>query len=305
MASFDDHRSEAHPTASDALSLSRLSLNDDNTSLNAAEEKQQPPIFRIAAELRNQIYELASPAPGVILVRAEILSRPAIIRFHPKPPPLYYTCSRMRHEYPLYDYYATNTFLFTDNMMEKPILWTFARLRGELVHNISSLKVNITHLLPSMVLFTGMRFSVRFSIKMLKTGKIVFEDFISKDSEKSNDSLCFCELAWLAEEATSNGCGVFRTLQAFVEVHTSDRKLGKDDCDVLTCQKCGMKTIVPCELPVVPEPLQPMGCSYVLADHGRGAPWLENSSGAPTREEKRMEESRLRWQTLADVGGQE
>ncbi|KAK6401699.1 hypothetical protein LTR81_023188 [Elasticomyces elasticus] len=74
MDDVNGHPNETLANSAEELSLTRLSLNDNTTPARASDvldNDQRPPLFRIAAELRNRIYELVVQNETTILLRVE------------------------------------------------------------------------------------------------------------------------------------------------------------------------------------------------------------------------------------------
>ncbi|KAK5704519.1 hypothetical protein LTR17_021827 [Elasticomyces elasticus] len=241
MASFDDHRSKALPTESNALSLSRL----NNKALNTTEDEQQPPIFRIAAELRNRIYELALPFSTTILLRVENVtaaSKPTI-RFHPALPPLHYVCRRTHNECPLYQYYTNNIFLFTGAILSLRNLDALVATRGEVIKTITSAKVTLVTGAIADIYASVRKITIRFSLsKSPSTGTIEVKNLTTTSNVSSPENLCFCGTLHRPQHDLQQDGSVLETLRAFVAqfepVVDEFKSLYEKECD-----KCGKKTI--------------------------------------------------------------
>ncbi|KAK5722313.1 hypothetical protein LTR15_005542 [Elasticomyces elasticus] len=255
MASSDEHRSETSLTESDALPLSRLNLNDNNTT----EDEQQPPIFRIAAELRNRIYELALPSSTTIPLRLENItaaSKPTI-RFHPALPPLYYLCRRTHNEFPLYQYYTNNTFLFTGPFLSLRILDTLVATRGEAIKTITSAKVTlVTDWIADVERGLSKKVTIRFMlIKPSSTAAVEVRNLTTTSSFGSSEDLCFCGTLSKSQQDFPRDSSVFGTLRTFVARFESVTQPARTESitqlvakagDSLfdrECAQCGKKTI--------------------------------------------------------------
>ncbi|KAK4959479.1 hypothetical protein LTR10_004284 [Elasticomyces elasticus] len=242
MASSDEHRSEASLTESDALPLSRLNLNDNNTT----EDEQQPPIFRIAAELRNRIYELAIPTSTTILLRVENVtaaSKPTI-RFHPALPPLHYVCRRTHNQCPLYQYYTNNTILFADDMLRLRILDALVATRGDIIKAITSVKVTLVTGSIEEVGESHRKITIRFTLtKSPSTGAVDVKDLRVTSRSSQHENLCFCGTLYRAQQVDGS---VFGTLRTFVARFESVAHASTSSSDSFTerhCIQCGKKTI--------------------------------------------------------------
>ncbi|KAK5693916.1 hypothetical protein LTR97_009533 [Elasticomyces elasticus] len=171
-------------------------------------QDEGPGLLRIAPELRNSISELTMLKATTIQLRA--VKKSSTVHFQPTLPPLYYVCRQLHQEYPLFDYYTKNTFLFTDSIMKAPVLEAFVTARGETVHLINSVKVNVNKSFLSVLATrsdAGSVYPVRFSLVNTKTGTVKFMP--SRDT-----ILCLCETKRLAEQS-SQRLSLIAILQAF------------------------------------------------------------------------------------------
>ncbi|KAK4977529.1 hypothetical protein LTR42_001899 [Elasticomyces elasticus] len=168
-------------------------------------------LLGLPTEIREEIFKLASHSTNVLL-HVEHIS-PRRMCFQPKLPPLYYVCRLTYNEYPLEEFYANTTFVLTDSMLEMRVLEAFIATRGEAVHKIASMKINITKYLATMRAFTGMIFGVRFSMQQ-RDGAVVVEQLAtnSRDTGFMFAGLCVCGLM---EEAGRGGSLVL-VLQALL-----------------------------------------------------------------------------------------
>ncbi|KAK3625738.1 hypothetical protein LTR56_020242 [Elasticomyces elasticus] len=190
-------------------------------------QDEGPGLLRIAPELRNEICELTMPKATTIQLRA--VKKPgdaSTVHFQPTLPPLYYVCRQLHQEYPLFDYYTKNTFLFTDSIMKAPVLEAFVTARGEIVSLINSVKVNVTKSDLSVLAISsdaGSVYPVRFSLVKTESGTVIFTP--SRDS-----ILCLCETKQLAEQSSQRRLSLIAILQAFVaEYAVLDTQLTRTD----------------------------------------------------------------------------
>ncbi|KAK5674210.1 hypothetical protein LTS10_013047 [Elasticomyces elasticus] len=190
-------------------------------------QDEGPGLLRIAPELRNSISELTMPKATTIQLRA--VKKPgdaSTLHFQPTLPPLYYVCRQLHQEYPLFDYYTNNTFLFTDSIMKAPVLEAFVAARGEIVNLINSVKVNVTKSFLSVLAISsdaGSVYPVRFSLAKTKEGTVIFTP--SRDT-----ILCLCETKQLAEQSSQRRLSLIAILQAFVaEYAVLDTQLTRTD----------------------------------------------------------------------------
>ncbi|KAK4959482.1 hypothetical protein LTR10_004287 [Elasticomyces elasticus] len=172
-------------------------------------QDEGPGLLRIAPELRNSISELTMLKATTIQLRA--VKKSSTVHFQPTLPPLYYVCRQLHQEYPLFDYHTKNTFLFTDSIMKAPVLEAFVTARGETVHLINSVKVNVNKSFLSVLATrsdAGSVYPVRFSLVNTKSGTVIFTP--SRDS-----ILCLCETKELAAQSSQRKLSLVEILQAF------------------------------------------------------------------------------------------
>ncbi|KAK3625745.1 hypothetical protein LTR56_020249 [Elasticomyces elasticus] len=174
-------------------------------------------LLGLPTEIREQIFKLASHSTNVLL-HVEHIS-PRRMRFQPKLPPLYYVCRLTYNEFPLEEFYANTTFVLTDSMLDMRVLEAFIATRGEAVHKIASMKIDITRYLPTMRAFTGTVFGVRFSMQKRDDGVVVVERLTanSRDQDlRSGAGLCKCGLLEEADQGGQRGDSLMMILQSFL-----------------------------------------------------------------------------------------
>ncbi|KAK5739814.1 hypothetical protein LTR17_005100 [Elasticomyces elasticus] len=176
-----------------------------NNSVKAAS------LLGVPTEIREQIFKLVSSDSTNVLLYVENLS-PKKLRFQPNLPPLYYTCRLTYNEFPLEEFYANTTFVLTDSMLEMRALESYIATRGEVVHKIASMKINITRNLATMRAFTGTIFGVRFNMQA-RDGTVIVEH-LTANSRDSHDftGLCVCGLM----EEAGRGGSLLQVLQALL-----------------------------------------------------------------------------------------
>ncbi|KAK4890401.1 hypothetical protein LTR27_010929 [Elasticomyces elasticus] len=220
-----------------------------NNSVKAAS------LLGVPTEIREQIFKLVASNSTNVLLYVENLS-PKKLRFQPNLPPLYYTCRLTYNEFPLEGFYANTTFVLTDSMLEMRVLESFIATRGEAVHTIASIKVNITRYLATMRAFTGMIFGVRFSMQ-LRDGAVVVEQLTTNFRDPDLIGLCVCGLM---EEAGRGGSllQVLRALLARYEptsLSTADERAWWPR----HCTNCGNTKFELREVPVYEFEHRPVG----------------------------------------------
>ncbi|KAK5674208.1 hypothetical protein LTS10_013045 [Elasticomyces elasticus] len=193
------------------LSPTRLGLNNNTTPASASDvldNEQQPPLFRIAGELRNLVYELAMQNETTILLRVEEgerlgshfflpKDRKRVLRILPAMPPLHQVCRSMRDESPTYHYYAKNTFLFTDSVLSIRFLDSLVAIRGDVVKSMENVKVYMATQdifgMPGMPAYHPDSLRIRFSITKQGNGVVGIQDLTSTTHTAQRIKVCFCE----------------------------------------------------------------------------------------------------------------
>ncbi|KAK5704520.1 hypothetical protein LTR17_021828 [Elasticomyces elasticus] len=260
MAKSNDYGSRAVATKPDLPSSSRSSLEDNDTAIstsNVPDDEQQPPLFRIAAELRNLIYELAMQNETAILLRLEegerldsplILSndRKSVLRILPAMPPLHRVCRSMRDECPTYHYYAKNTFLFTDSVLSVRFLDLLVATRGNVVRSMENVKVYMATQdifgMPGMPRHQADSLRIRFSMTKQDNGVVEIQDVTSTTHTAQRMKVCFCEALRVVQQGKEHGSSVFETLRAFVAEYEQvgyQKAKGKGHWAAKSCLQCG------------------------------------------------------------------
>ncbi|KAK5674209.1 hypothetical protein LTS10_013046 [Elasticomyces elasticus] len=216
----------------------------------------QPGFLRIPPELRLEIYELSMPRMTTILVYAETDTSTAFhnrdvsysigndrislqyARFFPRLPPISQVCRRTRSEYPFYDYYANNTFLFADSMLHSSVLDRFLAGRGDAVRAMSHVKVNFINLTNP---WNKKDLKIRLSMTKQGTGTVSVEN-ISISSPYGNDhmALCLCGgLGWAGQstQADSSILEKLRDLVAYCEAFSAAMR-SKANLEEKVCERC-------------------------------------------------------------------
>ncbi|KAK5739805.1 hypothetical protein LTR17_005091 [Elasticomyces elasticus] len=203
----------------------------------------QPGFLRIPPELRLEIYELSMPRKTTILVHAETTTSTAFYkryssRFLPCLSPISQVCRRTRSEYPLYDYYASNIFLFMDNMLHSSVLDRFLASRGEAVKAMSHVKVNFISI---TIPYKGNTLRIRLSMTRPKTGNVSVESLsVYAPHDRRPVDLCLCGgLGW-ATESTQPGSSILERLRDFVAYCEafSAVTLNRSNTKESTCEQC-------------------------------------------------------------------
>ncbi|KAK5739806.1 hypothetical protein LTR17_005092 [Elasticomyces elasticus] len=181
-------------------------------------QDEAPGLLRITPELRDEIYGLSMPKSSIIHLKAERRAPghdASAGHFQPTLPPLYYVCRQLHQEYPLFDYYTNNTFLFTDSIMQAPVLEAFVAARGKIVNAMNSVKVNVKKSFSSTVEWAseaGSLYPVRFTLVKTKEGAVIF-------TPPRDTTLCLCEIRQLAEQGPK--LSLIAILRAFNAQYTS------------------------------------------------------------------------------------
>ncbi|KAK4890396.1 hypothetical protein LTR27_010924 [Elasticomyces elasticus] len=213
----------------------------------------QPGFLRIPPELRLEIYELSMPRKTTILVSAETNTSTAFhhrdvsssigndklsSRFLPHLPPISQVCRRARSEYPFYDYYASNTFLFMDSMLHSSVLEQFLAGRGEAVKAMTHIKVNFIII---TIPYKGENLRIRLSMTRPKTGNVSVENLsVYAPHDRRPIDLCLCGgLGW-AGESTQSDASILERLRTFVAYCEGFSALtrNKSNTEESTCEQC-------------------------------------------------------------------
>ncbi|KAK3625739.1 hypothetical protein LTR56_020243 [Elasticomyces elasticus] len=256
----------------------------------------QPGFLRIPPELRLEIYELSMPRMTTILVHAgksppEAFhnDKPVLpsSRFLPRLPAISQVCRRTRSEYPFYDYYTSNTFLFMENMLHSSILDRFLACRGETVKAMSHIKVNFISLTFP---YEGHNLRIRLSMTRPKTGIVSVENlFVSSPYESRPVDICLCGgLGW-AIESTQSDSSILERLRIFVAYCEAFSALtrNKSNIEESTCEQCRKVKFVS-----APEPPP-------ISDEIR-----QNMKGIAAKAAATEKLAELQWlKELADLGG--
>ncbi|KAK5722312.1 hypothetical protein LTR15_005541 [Elasticomyces elasticus] len=259
MANSNDHRSRAVATKPDLPSSTRLSLKDNDRAVSTSDvpnDEQQPPLFRIAAELRNIIYELAMQNETSILLRIEEGERLGSrffppeeskrVRILPAVPPLHQVCRSMRDECPTYHYYAKNTFLFTDSVLSVRFLGSLVATRGNVVRSMENVKVYMAtqdiFSMPGMPTYQADSLRIRFSMTKQDNGVVEIQDLTSTTHTAQRIKVCFCEALRVIQQGKEHGSSVFEALRAFVAEYEQvgyQKAKGKGHWGAKSCLQCG------------------------------------------------------------------
>lgn len=98
-------------------------VGDDLSKLDI---QQDSPLIRLSGALRNRIYDYALPANATVILYAERrqIDNSTLLRFYPRQPALTMASRQLRKE--TFDlYYSSNTFVFSDSMLQQGVLQTF------------------------------------------------------------------------------------------------------------------------------------------------------------------------------------
>ncbi|KAK4959480.1 hypothetical protein LTR10_004285 [Elasticomyces elasticus] len=260
MANSNDHRNEAVATKPDSLSLTRLSWNNNDTAVSTSDvpdDEQQSPLFRIAAELRNIIYELAMQNETSILLRIEEgerlgsvvfppEERKRVLRILPAVQPLHQVCRSMRDECPTHHYYAKNTFLFTDSVLSVRFLDLLVATRGKAVRSMENVKVYMAtqdiFSMPGMPTYQADSLRIRFSMTKQDNGVVEIQDLTSTTHTAQRMKVCFCQTLRVVQQGKEHGSSVFEALRAFVAEYEQvgyQKAKGKGHWAAKSCLQCG------------------------------------------------------------------
>ncbi|KAK3618384.1 hypothetical protein LTR56_024688 [Elasticomyces elasticus] len=228
----------------------------------------QPGFLRIPPELRLEIYELSMPRQITILVSAETSTSTAFhhklghdkpsSRFLARLPAVSQVCRRSRSEYPFYDYYASNTFLFTDSMLRSNVLDRFLASRGEAVKAISHIKVNFISL---TIPYKGNDLRIRLSMTRPKTGIVSVENlFVYPPLDRTPVDICLCGgLGWAVASTQSDSSILerLRTFVAYCEAFSATTR-AKSKLEEETCEQCSKIRFVPAPPPPMSDEIRRM-----------------------------------------------
>lgn len=108
-------------------------------------DQTQSLLLSLPGEIRNQIFELVINQNTTIVLRAERIhmknGKPGY-RFHPKTPAFFATCRKLRAEFPMARYYATNSFVFSDNMFQTGAIAAFVEANKPAVEHMTHARVS-------------------------------------------------------------------------------------------------------------------------------------------------------------------
>ncbi|KAK3111172.1 hypothetical protein LTR53_013842 [Teratosphaeriaceae sp. CCFEE 6253] len=198
-------------TAAVAMSSGKPVHKGNEPTVDASDE-QKPPLLRLAPELRNKIYACLMPAEPVILLHARHMrateNGPAATMFTPSLPPLTQVCSVIRDEFPLLQYYAGRSFLFSQSMMDLRMMDAFIATRDPLINEIHRVIVWADiHLKPPRSDMQALRFSLRCRLSASDTGAVTMANLINTGSAgfpSRNLGFCCCYLdRWLRTDASN------------------------------------------------------------------------------------------------------
>ncbi|KAK5722311.1 hypothetical protein LTR15_005540 [Elasticomyces elasticus] len=209
----------------------QVAAAEDNPTMASEEPQQRSRLLSLAPELRNAIYEL-SVTNLTCTVQVDIIASDPlhqgrvvhpddILRFKLGLPGLYYACRSTHNEFPLSDFYANNTFVFTDDAMDEKVLDAFFSTFPEAVRSIRSIRVSITRENASAPCLTEGIFNVSFALRKLDNGKVKVEELrtiAEQGSTYSEDEVCLCELLRLAGEGTRQNHSAVVVLRDFLAV---------------------------------------------------------------------------------------
>ncbi|KAK3117504.1 hypothetical protein LTR53_001104 [Teratosphaeriaceae sp. CCFEE 6253] len=215
--------------------------------------EQVPPLLRLAPELRNKIYAHLMPAEPVILLHARHMratgNGPAATLFTPSLPPLTQVCSLIRDEFPLLQYYAGRSFLFSQSMMDLRVMDAFIATRGPLINKIHRVIIWADiHLKPPRSEMQALRFSLRCRFSASDTGAVTMANVINTGSAgfpSRNLGFCCCHLDRLVAIGCQQLGGLVPLLRAFLK-HVSDHGSFAGPGPGV-CQQCGRFAGVPAQ----------------------------------------------------------
>ncbi|KAK4959483.1 hypothetical protein LTR10_004288 [Elasticomyces elasticus] len=212
----------------------QVAAAEDNSDMATEEPQQESRLLSIAPEMRNAIYELSMPK-STALVRVERigpklsyqqqLMYPSgiapgmILRFHLGLPPLYYVCRSTHKDFPLLEFYASSTFIFTDSIMQPAVLDAFMSTCAEAVTAMKSIKVSIASRSDLTLSLTQGAFDVKFRINKCENGEVKvgqLRTIPKASSEYYGDDLCLCKLLRLARLGTQHDYSPVEVLREFL-----------------------------------------------------------------------------------------
>lgn len=104
-------------------------------------------VLSLAGEIKNHVFEIVVPCNTAIILRAEqgpTATGKRHYRFHPKSAALYATCRQLRADFPIAEYYAGSSFVFTDSMFQPGAISAFIKARKPAVEDTTHVRVSHT-----------------------------------------------------------------------------------------------------------------------------------------------------------------
>ncbi|KAK3625737.1 hypothetical protein LTR56_020241 [Elasticomyces elasticus] len=185
----------------------QVTVAEDNSDMATEEPQQESRLLSIAPEMRNAIYELSMPK-STALVCVEMMGPKlsylqqlmypsgiapgATLRFHLGLSPLYYVCRSTHNDFPVSEFYASNTFNFTNSVMRPAVLDAFFSTCPAAVKEIRSIKVSISSGNNTILALTQNAFDVKFKINKAESGELKVEDLqtIARGGSRFEQTIC-------------------------------------------------------------------------------------------------------------------
>lgn len=214
-------------------------------ALQAIKSNETPSIlFRLPAEIKNQIFELTMPTNTAICLRVERLpddGHKRRYRLLPSLPALYSTCRQLRADFPIAHYYSANTFVISDVMFQPAAMSIFRAARRPAIDNVD--KVRVAHTIETYRSNrTYQRVGVYvFSASRAGSGQVDFTGikFQGDEERVGGNSICSCTIEQLAAECGQN---LLEFCCKYVEKApecTIQDSAGYGEMPGRTCRRCG------------------------------------------------------------------
>ncbi|KAF1821122.1 uncharacterized protein K489DRAFT_402910 [Dissoconium aciculare CBS 342.82] len=154
-------------------------------------------LLRLPGEVLNIIFELSAPTKSFVALHASG-TRKQTIAFHPRQPALASTCRKLRDQFPLEQYYATNLFLLTESMFLPGRLEEFFAGRPLAKRYLRHARIDLLGIPwidpSSRKLFLSAQSRVRFTARVTNDGEVVISRLKTK--------VCCCWLHAIAKRAS-------------------------------------------------------------------------------------------------------
>lgn len=205
----------------------------------------------LTAKLRVYIFELAMPTNTAICLRVEPLSTNKFhYRIRPSLAGLYETCKQLRLDYPIARYYATNTFVVTDAMLNQPYsIAAFVEARKPAADHIRRLRVDHSIMGHYDAHHSKRSFRIRYSFDavVIHPGQIaiqwaratVMHSKLGINAFLFEDEVCLCGV----QESVSDRNTLLEVLDAYATTLASRKRSEHPwytgHIEGVKCEECG------------------------------------------------------------------